>query len=121
MVQHPHTTVVRASFTWTGGSAPSLHSGSDLVVEDGVIATIEPEYRGRADIEIDGQGCLALPGLINAHTHAGCTPTSRGVSEDLDLPEAGAFYHSLIPLLSLAYSSLSQDEFQAVMEWDTIA
>jgi len=121
MVQHPHTTVVRASFTWTGGSAPSLHSGLDLIVEDGVIATIEPEYRGRADIEIDGQGCLALPGLINAHTHAGCTPTSRGVSEDLDLPEAGAFYHSLIPLLSLAYSSLSEDEFQAVMEWDTIA
>jgi cytosine/adenosine deaminase-related metal-dependent hydrolase len=121
MSLRPKTTVVRASNVWTGGASPTLYDERDIVIEDGIIAAIEPNYRGRADVEVDGEGCLALPGLINAHAHAGCTPTSRGLSEDLDLPEAGAFYHSLIPLLSLGYSSLSREEFQAVIEWDAIA
>lgn len=35
---------------------------------------------------IDGDGCIAIPGLINAHTHAGMT-MMRGVSDDLPLRE----------------------------------
>ena len=121
MTAHPHTSVVRGGLVWSGGETPELHASVDVVIEEGVIASLEPAYTGRADIEIDAEGCLVLPGLVNAHTHAGCTPTARGVSEDLDLPEAGAFYHSLIPLLGLGYSSLTREEFAAIMEWDVIA
>ena len=121
MTAHPHTAVVRASLVWTGGAEPRVERDLDVVIEDGVVATLEPGYSGRADVELDAQGCLVTPGLVNAHTHAGCTPPSRGVSEDLDLHEAGAFYHSLIPLLGLMYGELSHDEFAAVMEWDAHA
>jgi len=121
MAQHPITTVIRGGLVWSGGDPSTFHPDHDLVIEDGQVAAIEPGYKGRADHELDADGCLVLPGLINAHTHAGATPQSRSVAEDIDLPEAGAFYHSLIPLLGLGYSDLSHDEFAAIMEWDAIA
>ncbi len=121
MPDQTHVSVVRGGLVWTGGATPALHPDTDVVVEDGRIAVLERRFRGRADIEIDAEGALVVPGLVNCHTHAGCTPTARGVSEDLDLPEAGAFYHSVIPLLGLAYSALTEEEFAAIMEWDAIA
>jgi cytosine/adenosine deaminase-related metal-dependent hydrolase len=121
MADHPHVCVVRGGTVWTGGGTPALLPDTDVIVEDGRVAALEPGFRGRADVEVDAQGALVAPGLVNCHTHAGCTPTARGVSEDLDLAEAGAFYHSLIPLLGLAYSSLTPEEFEAVMEWDAVA
>ncbi|MGH9109609.1 MAG: amidohydrolase family protein [Acidimicrobiales bacterium] len=114
-------TVIRGGDIWTGGASPRLYHRHDLVIENGIVAAIEPSYQGRVDIELDGNRCLVIPGLINAHTHCGSTPLSRGVSEDLDLPEAGAFYHSLIPLLSLANEQLTDEEFHAVMLWDAMA
>ncbi|MCI0159333.1 amidohydrolase family protein [Leifsonia shinshuensis] len=45
---------------------------SDLLIEDGVIAAVEPHRPDRAataDDVIDGRGLLALPGLVNAHAH----------------------------------------------------
>jgi 5-methylthioadenosine/S-adenosylhomocysteine deaminase len=113
--------VIRASSLWSGGATPKMYSNCDLVIENGVVAAIEDNYRGRVDHEIDGGGCLVVPGLVNCHTHAGCTPHARGVSEDLTMLDEGAFYHSLIPLLGLGYSELSNEEFAAVMEWDLIA
>ena len=121
MAEHPSTTVVRDGMVWTGGPSPQYHDRTDLVVENGVVASLEPNYRGRADVEIDAEGCLVVPGLVNCHTHAGCTPPARGVAEDLDLPEAGAFYHSVVPLLSLLYEHVTRDEFLAIMEWDATA
>lgn len=121
MSGHPRTTVVRGGDVWTGGTAPRLLPHHDLVIEDGVVAAIEPSYAGHADLEIDADRGLVIPGLINCHTHCGSTPLSRAISEDLDLPEAGAFYHSLIPLLSLANDELTEEEFASVMTWDAIA
>ena len=114
-------TVIRADAVWTGGSQPQTLYGRDLVIEDGTVVGLEEDYRGRTDVEIDATGCVVVPGLVNCHTHAGCTPHARGVSEDLNILEDGAFYHSLIPLLGLGYTELTQDEFAAVMEWDAIA
>ena len=121
MSSHPHTTVVHVGHVWTGGPAPETRGRTDIVIEDGVVVALEPAYSGRADVEIDAEGCLLVPGLVNCHTHAGCSPQGRGVSEDLDLPEAGAFYHSLIPLLGLCYEEATAEEFAAIMEWDAVA
>jgi len=118
MAQTATVAVIRANAIWAGGPEAKTHYGCDLVVEDGIVARIEDEYKGRVDIEIDATGCLVVPGLVNCHTHARCTPHARGVSKDLDIPDAGAFYHGLIPVLGLAYTELSQKEFAAVMEWD---
>lgn len=83
MAQTATVTVIRADAIWTGGTEPQTHYGRDLVIEDGTVVGIEEDYKGRVDIPIDASGCLVVPGLINWHTHAGCTPHARGVSEDL--------------------------------------
>jgi cytosine/adenosine deaminase-related metal-dependent hydrolase len=121
MSTHPFTTVIRDGDIWTGGESPQLFNHHDLIIEDGVVAAIEPKYLGRADVEVDAERSLVIPGLINCHTHCGSTPVSRGVSEDLDLAEDGAFYHSLIPLLSMANEELTEEEFSYVMAWDAMA
>lgn len=121
MASNGGTTVVRDGMVWTGGDDPVTLKRHDLVIEAGVVIAIEEGYRGRADQEIDAGGCLVLPGFINAHVHAGCTPHIRGLAEDLPIPEDGAYYHLLGGLLTLGYSLLSAEEFAAIMEWDTIA
>jgi len=105
---------------WTGGPAPRLERGLDVIVEDGVLVALEPSYRGRTDVEIDAENCLVLPGFINSHTHAGSSPIGRGVAEDVDLPAGGAFYHATVPITKLA-EALSHEELAAVIEWDAIA
>ena len=104
-----------------GRARPGAPQRADLLIEEGAVAAIEPAHAGGADVEIDAEGCIVVPGLVNCHTHAGCTPPARGVAEDLDLPEAGAFYHSVVPLLYLFYDRVTRDEFEAIMEWDAIA
>ncbi len=59
-----------------------------VAVENGRIAAVGPSdeicnrFRGRK--EIDLSGCLLMPGLINAHTHAAMS-LFRGVADDLPL------------------------------------
>ena len=105
---------------WTGGPAPELRRGVDLVLEDGAVAALEPRYEGRADVELDAGNCIVLPGLVNAHAHAGSSPVGRGVAEDLDLAEGGAFYHSTVPVTRIL-DELPPDDLAAVLEWDAIA
>jgi allantoinase len=47
---------------------PSGVVRADIGVEDGAIAAIGPELQGAAE-EIDANGLLALPGLIDIHVH----------------------------------------------------
>ncbi len=115
------TTVVRDGIIWTGGASPQVHARRDLVIENGTVAAIEPAFRGRADTEIDAGGCLVVPGLVNAHVHAGCSPHIRGMTEDAAIPKTGAYYHALGSVLTMGYQQLSRDEFAALMEWDCIA
>ena len=60
----------------------------DIAVSDeGIIEAAGPgagqEYRG-AEFRIDGSGCIALPGLVNTHTHAAMS-LLRGYADDLPL------------------------------------
>jgi 5-methylthioadenosine/S-adenosylhomocysteine deaminase len=41
-------------------------------------STTELESRFRADVKMDASNCAVLPGLIDAHIHAGCVV--RGVA-----------------------------------------
>jgi 5-methylthioadenosine/S-adenosylhomocysteine deaminase len=55
--------------------------------EDGTIAAIGPDVEASpGDEVIDGHGMALLPGLVNAHTHAGMT-LFRGYADDLPLME----------------------------------
>ena len=62
----------------------------DIHLVDGRIAEITPagerEVR-TGEAVLDGTGMLALPGLINIHSHPSTEPAYRGVREDHGVPE----------------------------------
>ncbi len=62
----------------------------DLLLADGRVTEITPA--GARPLEanepsIDGRGLLALPGLVNIHSHPTTEPGYRGVREDHGVPE----------------------------------
>lgn len=62
----------------------------DLHLKDGRIAEITPagaRPSGPGERTIDGTGMLALPGLVNIHSHPSTEPGYRGVREDHGVPE----------------------------------
>lgn len=64
-----------------------LREGHDVVIRAGAIASVEPSpspARGGAAAVIDGAGLLAMPGLVNAHTHSPENPL-RGIADGLAL------------------------------------
>ncbi|MDD1710556.1 MAG: amidohydrolase family protein [Methanoregulaceae archaeon] len=58
------------------------------VDEDGFIGAAGPDagrnFRGEAEYVLDGTGSVALPGLVNTHTHAAMT-LLRGYADDMPL------------------------------------
>ena len=62
----------------------------DLLLKDGRIAEITPAGARPPQANepvMDGAGLLALPGLINIHSHPSTEPGYRGVREDHGVPE----------------------------------
>lgn len=62
----------------------------DLFLKDGGVAEITPvgaRPAGANEPVFDGQGMLALPGLVNIHSHPTTEPGYRGVREDHGVPE----------------------------------
>lgn len=59
---------------------------ASILVQDGEIKQIGKNVRGPADSEVDGKGKIALPGLINAHTHLSMT-LFRGYADDMQLQD----------------------------------
>jgi 5-methylthioadenosine/S-adenosylhomocysteine deaminase len=61
-----------------------------FVNDDGTIGSvgegIRKEYSGEADVIIDGDGAIALPGLVNTHTHAAMS-LLRGYADDMILQD----------------------------------
>ena len=55
-----------------------------IAVEDGVITEIGEVEARDGDEVLDGRGRLALPGLVNLHTHLPMT-LLRGIAEGVDL------------------------------------
>ena len=62
----------------------------DLHLKEGRIVEITPagaRPTGPGETVIDGRGMLALPGLVNIHSHPSTEPGYRGVREDHGVPE----------------------------------
>jgi len=53
---------------------------------EGIGEGVRKNHRGEADFIIDGDGALALPGLVNTHTHAAMT-LLRGYADDMILQD----------------------------------
>ena len=61
----------------------------DLVVQGRQLLQVGGTYDGPADVEIDGRDLMAMPGLINMHTHPASEPGNRGLLEELGSPRLG--------------------------------
>jgi 5-methylthioadenosine/S-adenosylhomocysteine deaminase len=59
---------------------------ASILIQDGEIKQIGKNLRSPADSEVDGHGKIALPGLINAHTHLSMT-MFRGYADDMLLQD----------------------------------
>lgn len=60
--------IKNASSIVTCDPSDTVHTNSNLVVENGVITYLGPEAQ-EADEVIDATGCIVYPGLINTHHH----------------------------------------------------
>lgn len=58
----------------------------DILIKDSRIIKVGRTYRSDGATVIDGSGKVAIPGLVNAHTHAAMT-LLRGYADDLALME----------------------------------
>ena len=55
--------------------------------------------RAPADTTIDGRGFMVMPGLVNVHSHPGCEPANKGLTDEVGSPKL--YNTSLYEYLSL--------------------
>ncbi|MEJ5152856.1 amidohydrolase family protein [Comamonas sp. MYb396] len=79
---------VLIAFDVTAQEHVYLH-GQDLVVQGDRLIQVGGTFDGHADKTIDGGGLMAMPGLINMHTHPSSEPGNRGLLEELGSPRLG--------------------------------
>ncbi len=88
-------TVVRNldwAVVWNAGQARHEYArGVDLAFDGGGVLHVGKDYAGPADVEIDGRERLALPGMVNIHTHPTSEPLRKGVTDETLSP---GFWHS---------------------------
>ena len=84
------TTLIRnASFVVAWDAAAKAHvymPDADVAYEDGVIRFVGRSYEGVADTVIDGRGFMAMPGLVNIHTHPSSEPMNKGLTDEVGSP-----------------------------------
>ncbi len=59
---------------------------ADILIEGKHIVNVGRDIQGNADLVIDGRGKVAIPGLINTHTHIAMS-LLRGIADDMELME----------------------------------
>lgn len=77
---------------------------SDILIRDRTILRIEPAIEADAEEVINGAGCIAIPGLINAHTHAHNNLT-KGLADNWTLEDLRSWG------LALFLNRLPEDQY----------
>lgn len=89
------TTVIRNldwAVVWNDASKQHEYARSiDVAFDETGIIHVGRGYAGPADEEIDGRERLALPGMINIHTHPTSEPLRKGMTDETLSP---GFWHS---------------------------
>jgi len=80
--------IVAGDYVVTMDDAATVHTGSAVAIDDGVIIAIGPAAEINATYQatqtLEGQNRVVMPGLVNGHSHA-AMPLLRGVADDLAL------------------------------------
>ena len=71
------------SVVWDEAAACHVYKrGIDLAFDGANLIHVGAGYGGKADTTIDGSRRMALPGLVNIHSHPGHEPVFRGIREE---------------------------------------
>ena len=85
------TTLIRNAeyvIAWDAGSTSHVYMpDADVAYEDGVIRFVGRGYDGPADTIIDGRGFMAMPGLVNIHSHPSSEPMNKGLTDEVGSPQ----------------------------------
>ena len=74
--------LIKNARVWPSADAKVIEGGS-VLVRDGRIAKVG-KFHARADVVVDADGCLVMPGFIQSHVHL-CQTIFRGAGEDMAL------------------------------------
>lgn len=74
--------LIKNARLWTSVDTDVVEDGS-LLIRDGKIARAG-RFKARADTVVDADGCVVMPGLVQAHVHL-CQTLFRGGAEDMPL------------------------------------
>ncbi|MCL2607504.1 MAG: amidohydrolase family protein [Methanomassiliicoccaceae archaeon] len=77
--------VIRNAWIVTQDASRRIVKG-DIQIKDGRIVSVGPEFKGSADVEIDASGDIAIPGMVNTHTHVSMS-VMKGTADDLPFPD----------------------------------
>lgn len=81
----PSILIKNADWLVTQNDKREVLRNASILIRDGVIAEVGKTVES-ADVELDAKGKIALPGLINAHTHLSMT-LFRGFADDMFLQD----------------------------------
>ena len=82
---HGMLTVIRNAWIVTQDASRRIIKG-DVLIDGERIVSVGPAFKGSADVEIDAEGDIVMPGMINAHTHVAMT-VMKGAADDLQFPD----------------------------------
>jgi 5-methylthioadenosine/S-adenosylhomocysteine deaminase len=75
-------TVIRAGWVVAhDGEGHVLIPDGVVVIDADTVTSVEQDYRGRADVEIDARAQLVCPGFIDTHVHIGTRATHRMITD----------------------------------------
>lgn len=74
-----YTSKGKNALTGSDQNTIRIYCNNDIEIENGIIKKITPNISTENDVHIiDGQGCIAIPGFVESHTH----PIFFGTRED---------------------------------------
>ncbi|MER7276964.1 amidohydrolase family protein [Dactylosporangium sp. NPDC000244] len=112
-------TLLRPRWVYRGGGR--VETGTSLLVDGGTVTSLPAATDAGIDAErVELPRHLVLPGLVNAHTHAGAGPVARGIAEDLKLAPGTPYYVPLTRLWQLAYQPELREGLRAIVRWDLL-
>jgi len=82
MPKEEYDLIIRNGWLITMNASQTRHTSSDIAISGGIITEIGENLSGIGKEEIDANGNVVLPGLIDSHMH---TTLLRGVGDDLPI------------------------------------
>ncbi len=75
------------AIAWDAGEKRHVYrKGIDVAFGPRGITHVGPDFRGAAEVTIDGRGLMVMPGLVNVHSHLSHEPVYRGIREEHGVP-----------------------------------